>query len=183
MYKNKKVKFTERSKRFETEANINKITTKTSRSKDRRQQQSPNSMKNIKIRCKSKDELDELYKEHWTKVTQKYEKLIKKNPKINYEKDRNIELKRCEVCSDFNNENAFMLCEICEDGYHNYCLNSLISRSSDSFICPRCKEQMPSPKKFKQSTLNDEKFNITIKKRSKVIYKILTMTFFLILEM
>jgi hypothetical protein len=118
----------------------------------------------MKIRSKSKEELDFLYESHCSKVNLKFDKILQKNPKKNVEQERYLELKRCEKCLDFINDKLMLLCDICDDGYHMYCLEPQVEKISEQeFICPRCKKE----KKFKQSKI-DEKLEIKIKRVNKV---------------
>jgi hypothetical protein len=120
----------------------------------------------FKVRSKSKEQIDELYKEHVLKVKEKYERLFKKNPKNkNLESDRNIELKRCEVCLDFENDSGLLLCDFCEDGYHIYCLSPPLNKIPEDFACEKCKSETKK-EKMRQTTIQFIKSTI---KNPKVI--------------
>ena len=73
-------------------------------------------------REKSLKEIDILYKEHVNKINNKYKRCAKLHPNKNYEYSKHIDLKRCEICTDFINDKYMLLCDICDDGYHLYCL-------------------------------------------------------------
>ncbi len=70
----------------------------------------------------SKDEIDHEYKQHVINVNKKYQLLAKTKSKANNVYNKYIELKRCEICTDFINDEYLLLCDICDDGYHIYCL-------------------------------------------------------------
>ena len=73
-------------------------------------------------RDKSLQKIESLYKDHVKKVNLKYKKLAKSHPNKNYEYSKYLDLKRCETCTDFINDKDMLLCDICDDGYHYYCL-------------------------------------------------------------
>jgi hypothetical protein len=89
---------------------------------------------------KSKDELDALYNKKVLTVKAKYEMMKKKNPKKQFYKEINNELKRCEVCFDFDfgTQNKMLLCDHCDDGYHMYCQTNFENPIIGSFTCPIC---------------------------------------------
>jgi len=126
-----------------------------------------------KIRSKSREELDDLYKTHALKVKNKYDKLLNRKTKnTNLEYDRYLELKRCEVCRDFENDTALLLCEYCDDSYHIYCLNPQLSDVPETdFVCMKCKKSKrdKDKDKRKQTTIKFEKNTIL---NQKVIFKI-----------
>ena len=76
----------------------------------------------FKVRNLSKEQIDELYKEHVINVNKKYQNLAKNKKDPSQVYDKYIELKRCEICTDFINDKYLLLCDICDDGYHSYCL-------------------------------------------------------------
>ncbi len=125
----------------------------------------------FRVRSRSREQLDGLYKKHVNQVKNKYDKLIaKKKNKNSLEHDRYIELKRCEICFDFENDKAMMLCDYCDDSYHFYCLNpplKSIPANLKEFICEKCKKGKLSKEKTIQTTINFPK-NITPGK--KVIF-------------
>lgn len=108
---------------------MNKTKVKASERQTRSKQKnkkSPSKEKKIQIptlkRNLSLEEIDDEYCEHVIKMNKKYSQLMKKHPNKNYEYDKNVDLKRCEVCTDFVNDQYMLLCDICDDGYHTYCL-------------------------------------------------------------
>ena len=70
----------------------------------------------------SLEEIEDLYIEHAKKINKKYQILSKERPNKNFEYFKHIDLKRCEMCTDFVNDKFMLLCDICDDGYHSYCL-------------------------------------------------------------
>lgn len=110
-------------------------------------------------RNKSKEELDLLYHKHCFEVQEKYEKILLKNPKKNIERERYIDFKRCETCFDFINDKLLLLCEVCDDGYHTYCLDppqETIPKTD--FICLNCFKQMSKTKSSRQQKFEEFKF-------------------------
>lgn len=119
------------------------------------------------IRCESKNQKDAEYLEHCRKIEENYKSQLKKNPKKDFQKERMINLKRCEVCYDINNLDYLMYCNICEDGYHCYCLNPALNCIEDQvFTCQKCEDEN-APSNLRQTTV-DESFSYNIKRNKKV---------------
>lgn len=157
MRTNRKYKFTEKELRFEEGRTVS------------RGRKSKNGItEKIKIRSKSREELDILYSHHVKRVQEKYERIISNGSKKCVDYERYLELKRCEVCADFINDRCLILCDTCDDGYHYYCLKPpLKGVPEDDWTCPKCeKEKKKSEmKKSVQSTLQFER---SVKKVQKV---------------
>lgn len=143
-------------------------------------------------RSLSKEQLDMLYQKHCEKVQEKYEKILIKNPKKNVERERYIDFKRCETCFDFINDKLLLLCEICDDGYHTYCLNPPQENVPKyDFICKNCWNQMPEGTnnsnclnlKIRQSKFEDFKFVSNISNCNKKVKFFIQILIIYFLEM
>ena len=120
---------------------------------------------NINIRSYSKEQLDELYQKKVIEVKNKYQKVLKKKP-CQVASKICKELKRCEKCSDFINQNSMMLCTYCEDAYHCYCVDfSGRSKKRDEYVCPNCEIQLENEETIPTRLKG---FNKTVKKIQKV---------------
>ena len=94
-------------------------------------------------------------------MQEKYDKIMQKNPKKNVERQRYIDFKRCETCFDFINDKLLLLCEICDDGYHTYCLDPPQENvPKGDFVCKNCINQMYKPK-ARQTKFEEFKFTST----------------------
>ena len=121
------------------------------------------------IRCESKDQKDSKYLEYCKKIEENYKNQLKKNPKKDFQKERMKNLKRCEVCYDINNIKYLMYCNICEDGYHCYCLNPALDSIEDEvFTCQKCEDD-DTHSNQRQTTV-DESFSYNIKRNIKVCF-------------
>jgi hypothetical protein len=118
------------------------------------------------VRSKSKKELDILYTGYCKDINKKFDRLSKSNPNKYDHNERIRALKRCEKCQDFINSNMTILCDICDDAYHIYCLG-VKTVPKGNFECPKCVKDRQVT--YKQSTL-EHNFNINIKFVAKVIY-------------
>jgi len=118
----------------------------------------------------SKDEIDQEYKKHVINVNKKYQLLAKTKSNAHHVYNKYIELKRCEICTDFINDEFLLLCDICDDGYHIYCLVRLTltkkqEKFPEEFECPKCKNEKPCGKKTSaQKTLDDVYEKMTCQK-------------------
>jgi hypothetical protein len=186
LLKQKKFKFSEKDERFKP-VEIKRVPLDRKRTGNLTRSKTvvhPNSQSmidknSIKIRSKSKQELDELYIHHCLNVNRKYDKIIHRNPKINYEKVRNVELKRCENCADFINSSLMLYCNLCSDAYHNYCLDNPINpfpKHRECIKCVKCVKEYPkevekSDKiKFRQPTVDEIYTPLATNKNKKVIF-------------
>ena len=116
----------------------------------------------------SSQQLDLLYNLHCQEINEKYsQKLLSKNPKKNLERERYIELKRCEICRDFVHDSKLLLCDICEDAYHFYCLSPKLKKIPNEFFCVHCNKEIS---KNRQTCL-EESFTVSVKKFKKVCQK------------
>jgi hypothetical protein len=150
----KKFKFSELPSKFDNQTNG---------------QESPKMLVDgVQVRVKNRKELDLLYTDYCKEVNKKFDRLSKSNPAKYDHMERIKALKRCESCKDFINSEKTILCDICDDAYHTYCLNYKIIPKG-SFECPKCKQDRKERKvRYTQCQL-DETMNITVKKREKVI--------------
>jgi hypothetical protein len=131
-----------------------------------RQQITPKkSINGVVVRQKHMKELEVLYSDHCKEVNKKFDRLSKSNPNKYDHQERLKALKRCEECKDFINSEKTILCDICDDAYHTYCLGHK-AVPKEKFVCPKCNADQKVT--YKQSMLA-ETMNITIKKRDKVI--------------
>jgi hypothetical protein len=111
----------------------------------------------------TKEELDSMYEKKVIEVKNKYEKAMKSSS--NHEIISKIykELKRCEKCFDFVNQNSMMLCTYCEDAYHCYCVDFTgRSRKKEEFVCDPCEVNLD----------NEETIQTQLKGISKTIKKV-----------
>jgi hypothetical protein len=125
---------------------------------------SPQTIKKFNIRCLSQDKKDKIYLNHCKKIQEKYKLECRKNPIIAL-RNRSIDLKRCEICKDSINKDCIIFCDICEDAYHFYCVNSRKDRGE--FICPKCENSEEIIGNYRQKTL-DQSFELSIKRQIKV---------------
>jgi len=124
------------------------------------------------LKCKSKDQKNKNYLKHCKEVEEKYKIEKKKNFQIAF-KDRNLALKRCEVCLDPVNKEYLLFCNICEDGYHCYCIKppvlDLKDFEDEVYTCDNCINLQDTQEKDKsRQTTMDESYCLTIKKNQKV---------------
>lgn len=173
----KKYKFSERDQRFACNRQNHR---KSEEACDRRYSQKIREQ--FKLKCKSKEQKDKSYLRHCREVEQKY-KLDKRRNNPNAYQDRMLALKRCELCLDPVNHEFLLYCNICEDGYHCYCIKppvlSMERIEPEEFTCEKCLSmQQDTCGKYRQTTV-DESFHFTIKKNQKVIFsKFLTDKFY-----
>jgi hypothetical protein len=119
--------------------------------------------KNAQHRSYSKEELDIMYEKKVIEVKHKYEKAMKNSSNNEIVSKIFKELKRCEKCNDFINQNAMMLCTYCEDAYHCYCVDiSGRSRKREEFVCDPCEVDLD----------NEETIQTQLKGISKTIKKV-----------
>ena len=93
------------------------------------------------------------YKDNKIKSSKKkINRFKKKQPKSEYE--IYINSKTCEKCHKGNNEKELLLCEICDDAYHTFCLDKIpiISDNAD-WICENCIENKTNIAATNQSLL------------------------------
>ena len=59
-------------------------------------------------------------------------------PDVSDDEDHETEDK-CEVCECADNPENLMLCDMCDEGYHTYCLRPVLKRvPPGEWACPRC---------------------------------------------
>lgn len=162
----KKYKFSEREERFGCNRQNHR---KSEEACDRRYSREIRQKFNLK--CKSKEQKNRSYLKHCKEIELKY-KLEKKRDNPSAYQDRMLALKRCESCLDPVNSEFLLYCNICEDGYHCYCIKppvlDLEEIDPQEFTCENClKMQQDNTGKYRQTTM-DESFHFTIKKNPKV---------------
>lgn len=122
------------------------------------------------LKCKSKEQKNRNYLKHCKEVEEKYKIEKKKNFQIAFQ-ERMLNLKRCEVCLDPVNNEYLLFCNICEDGYHCYCINPPILdlKEFEDYTCDNCVnlQENQEKDKYRQPTM-DESFRLTIRKNQKV---------------
>ena len=117
------------------------------------------------------DQLDEQYKIYSEKIQAKYLALQAKYPKKNFDPEKNNDLKRCEECKDFVNEHKLILCDICNDAFHTYCLVPAMKKlppEDESFYCKYCQEQFPNRKNKEIQSRIEDKFQLSKISKQKV---------------
>ncbi len=163
----KKYKFSEREHRFSCKRQNHRKSEETCE-----RQYSVEIRKKFKLKCKSKEQKNKNYLQYCKEIEEKY-KIEKKRNNPNAYQDRMLALKRCEICLDAVNNDFLLFCNICEDGYHCYCIKpqclDLDEIEPEDFTCDRCLYmQKDNDGKYRQTTM-DESFHFTIKKNPKVI--------------
>ena len=96
---------------------------------------------NIKNRNKlsNKDKLEIKYKNYCKRINKYYDNILKNDPQLYNHNDRCIDLKRCEICLDFKRGDLTILCDVCDDAYHIFCLDPPYeSIPKSKFECPNC---------------------------------------------
>ncbi len=173
-----KTKFSQRNTRLYKlqQNNKSKVKTRTAQSENKKitnnhdnNLSSTLNLKKIKKRSLTVNELDELYKNYAEMVEVNLNILKVKYPKKNLDPLQNLELKRCEECRDFINDQYIILCDICDDAFHIYCLDppmESLPPENENFYCKYCIEQYPV-KKSKQSLIED-KFELSKISKEKV---------------
>jgi hypothetical protein len=111
-------------------------------------------------RSKSKDKIAKTYEEYVRKVSEEYDKKIHKFNNKSLEKQKYIDLKKCEICEGFKERENLVICNLCEDAYHKKCLQK--TKLNPNFICKNC------DKTLKQKNI-DEIYHKTSKESIKVI--------------
>jgi len=164
----KKFKFSEKEERFTCNRQNHR---KSEEACDRRY--SCEIREKFNLKCKSKDIKNKSYLKHCREVERKY-KLEKKQNNPNAYQDRMLALKRCEVCLDPINKEFLLYCNICEDGYHCYCIKPPVldmeEIDPEDFTCEKCLNmQQDNTAKYRQTTM-EESFQFTIKRNKKVIF-------------
>lgn len=80
------------------------------------------STRNKKIEDRDVVKLSKETEQFIQKVRTVFKKLNKKNPSAENHKEQYIEEKLCEKCFLPEKENLLLLCDVCDDAYHTYCL-------------------------------------------------------------
>lgn len=162
----KKTKFSEKHTRFAKRSKSEDNNDEETNNQRSKSKEKNNRLKKVRDSNGKKSEIDTKYRDFSKEITQKYEKLQHKYPKINFDRDRNIELKRCEKCSEFNSK--MFLCEICDDAYHLTCLNPVPQKAPQNFVCVKCNFDMKNNKDSNQKKMNTYDFTVTVQKITKV---------------
>ena len=98
-------------------------------------------LKELTVRRRSASLINKEYEEFSVETLEYYKSKIEKRFDPEVEVELYFQLKRCETCLDFENSNFLLLCEICEDAYHCFCLNPPIfeiNNTDNDFMCNRC---------------------------------------------